>query len=77
MDYGYLWWTLNFPYQGGTVRAFYAFGAGMQYLFVVPDLQLVCLLTAGDEQGTPSWGSSVQSFFINYVLPAVSAPVKK
>ncbi|HTC22367.1 MAG TPA: serine hydrolase, partial [bacterium] len=77
MDYGYLWWTLNFPYQGGTVRAFYAFGAGMQYLFVVPDLQLVCLLTAGDEQGTPSWGSSVQSFFVNYILPAVSAPGKK
>jgi CubicO group peptidase (beta-lactamase class C family) len=79
-DYGYLWWTKEFVYPAGnqtrTVRAFYALGSGRQYLFVVPDLQLVCVLNAGleQEEDMPPGSFSPQTFFKQYLLPAFGNP---
>ncbi len=40
--YGYLWWTTQF----GTHRAFYASGFGGQYLFVIPEKEMVIVITS-------------------------------
>lgn len=47
-DYGYLWWMKDMPYKGRTVRVFYSAGRGDQYIFVVPELDLVCAVTGGN-----------------------------
>ncbi len=47
-DYGYLWWLEKMPYKGRKISVFYANGLGNQYIFVVPDLDLVCVITAGN-----------------------------
>ncbi len=39
--YGYLWWSLEYPYKGRTVRAFYSGGNGGQAVVVIPQLDIV------------------------------------
>ncbi len=39
--YGYLWWVKeDYPWNGGTVRAFFAAGNGGQIAMAIPDLDL-------------------------------------
>ena len=47
-DYGYLWWLKNLPCKNGKARVFYANGLGNQYIFVAPELDLVCVVTGGN-----------------------------
>lgn len=65
-DYGYLWWLGQMPSPKGKVRILAAAGLGGQYIFVVPDWELVCVLTCGnyaqDDMG--------MDFFKTYVLGA-------
>lgn len=42
VSYGYLWWVV----QGGDFPAFYASGMGGQYIYVVPALDLVAVITS-------------------------------
>lgn len=39
--YGYLWWSLEYPYKDRKVRAFHAGGLGGQAVVVIPELDLV------------------------------------
>jgi CubicO group peptidase (beta-lactamase class C family) len=48
--YGYLWWHGTLPWQGQKVPMFFANGAGGQYIFVVPQLDLVVVFT-GENYG--------------------------
>jgi CubicO group peptidase (beta-lactamase class C family) len=41
LDYGYLWWSTPYKYQGREIRAYYASGNGGQFSVVIPDLDLV------------------------------------
>ncbi|MFD0588070.1 serine hydrolase domain-containing protein [Paenibacillus sp. GCM10027627] len=41
--YGYLWWVSNI----GDYESFYAMGYGGQFIYVVPDLKLVAVITSG------------------------------
>ncbi len=43
--YGYLWWHGSVSWQGQPLDMFYANGAGGQYIFVVPQLDLVAVFT--------------------------------
>lgn len=45
LGYGYFWWTRNFKWKSKTVKAFFAWGYGGQYIFVVPELELVVAMT--------------------------------
>jgi CubicO group peptidase (beta-lactamase class C family) len=38
--FGYLWWIYDYPYEGRTVRAFWAGGNGGQAVVVIPELDL-------------------------------------
>ncbi|HVG09055.1 MAG TPA: serine hydrolase [Thermoanaerobaculia bacterium] len=72
VTYGYLWWSIDYPYKNRTVHAFYATGAGGQTVTVVPDLDLIVATFAGNYS---SKGSSEASHLTpRYILPAVREP---
>ena len=47
LRYGYQWWTGTAAWQGRTLPWAAAFGNGSQRIFVVPDLDLAVVVTAG------------------------------
>lgn len=63
-SYGYSWWTRAFG-EGG-YETYYAFGAWGQYIFVVPELNLVSVITSPGPQS--SYAS--RPYFTDYVLAA-------
>jgi CubicO group peptidase (beta-lactamase class C family) len=46
--YGYLWWVREAPWHGKKLRVLDAWGVGGQHIFIVPGLNLVCVLTGGN-----------------------------
>ncbi len=73
IQYGYLWWSINFPYKNRSVRAFFAGGNGGQGIMVVPELDLVIGTFAGNY--ADHVGLHIQQDFVpNYILPAVREP---
>ena len=67
--YGFGWWLDRFSVAGRPVKTFVAEGNGGQFLFVIPDVEMVIVFTGGN------YGSAVanQVFRIltRHVLPAV------
>jgi CubicO group peptidase (beta-lactamase class C family) len=43
--YGYLWWMKLMPYKGRQVMMQFAWGNGGQYIFTIPELELVVVFT--------------------------------
>jgi CubicO group peptidase (beta-lactamase class C family) len=68
--YGYLWWSVEFPYGGGTVPAFAALGTGGQTITVVPALDLV-IGTFGGSYASAGWRYAQGELIPDYILPAV------
>jgi CubicO group peptidase (beta-lactamase class C family) len=68
--YGYLFWRKQMPYKNGTIQVIFTAGRGGQYIFMVPDLDLVCVMTGGNYD---DWKSDLleQQFFKSYILGAV------
>ncbi len=46
--YGYLWWLIEYPYQGRTIRGFYAGGNGGQVVMAIPELDMVVATHGGN-----------------------------
>ena len=68
--YGYNWWLGRFQVQGTLVEYFRAAGWGGQDIFVIPDLEMVIVFTAGGfYEALPL---HVNDMIQNYILPAVS-----
>jgi CubicO group peptidase (beta-lactamase class C family) len=72
--YGYYWWLPQSLIGPGTAGAYFAQGFGSQYLFVLPQLELVVAITSagagpGDMRGPHDPARIVDQF----VLPAVRA----
>lgn len=72
VSYGYLWWTADGP----PAHAGFAWGYGGQFVYVVPELDLVAVATTqwqGLSQGMQSAAvaDSTWSVIVNGVLPAV------
>ncbi len=61
-QYGYQWWVRSF----GGYDTYYAFGAWGQFIFVVPELDLVTVITSPGPQS--SYAS--RPYFTDYVLAA-------
>ena len=70
MRYGYLWWTIEYPYRGRTVRAYFASGNGGQEVVVVPELDLVIATFGGNYADSAGW-LMVKKLIPEYVLAAV------
>ena len=66
--YGYLWWMAGAVVNGETFRVVYASGNGGQYIFVVPDLDLIAVFTGGNFNSKKA--NLPFEIFGKYVLPA-------
>jgi len=68
--YGYLWWSQKIPTPGGDIFTYFANGKGGQYIIVVPEMDLVCVMTAGYYQ---AWSSDQgMEFFKDTILKIFS-----
>jgi CubicO group peptidase (beta-lactamase class C family) len=70
VTYGYLWWSLDFPYKNRTVHAFFAGGAGGQSVVVIPELDLVVATFAGNYSSAGT-KHTTHELIPNFILPAV------
>ena len=68
--YGYLWWMIDYPYQGRTVQAFFASGNGGNEVVVIPALDLVVAVYGGNYNEAAGW-SMVMNLIPRYFLQAI------
>jgi CubicO group peptidase (beta-lactamase class C family) len=62
LQYGYHWWTGHVNWQGKSLAWAAAFGNGGQRMFIVPDLDMTMVITAG-AYGNPQMASRIHRFF--------------
>lgn len=74
MSYGYLWWLGRSPHHGRAVNWIGAHGRGGQYLRIVPELDLVVMVTAGYYQDYSPQAFEAQYNVFKDVLRAVPQP---
>lgn len=72
-QYGYLWWHHRYDIDGRTIETVEARGNGGQYVFVVPALDLVAVITAGNYRGGLRMTRQPEEILRRYVLPAALA----
>jgi len=73
IQYGYLWWNIEYPYKSRKLRAFFAAGNGGQAVMVIPALDLVIAIYAGNYSDRTA--ITVQQDLVpKYILPAVREP---
>lgn len=67
--YGYLWWHNTYRVNGKSFKSIEARGAGGQYIFVLPTLEMVVVITSGNFRN----GKFQQPELIleNYILPYI------
>jgi len=68
--YGYLWWVMEYPYQGRVLQAFYAGGNGGQVVMGIPELDLVVAFYGGN-YNDPVMFRTQRQLVPEYVLPAI------
>lgn len=69
-QYGWLWNSMEYPYQGRTVRGFFAGGNGGQIFMGIPALDLVIGFTGGN-YNDPSLFIPQRRFVPEFILPSV------
>jgi CubicO group peptidase (beta-lactamase class C family) len=72
--YGYLWWLGRALYDGREVHWIAALGRGGQSIRIVPELDLVVVVTAGYYQDYSPRAFQVQSGVFRDILRAISPP---
>lgn len=75
VDYGYLFWLqkMRNPITGTEHDTYRADGAGGQKIIVVPDLDLVAVITADERiASTMKDGAATEKIISDYVIPAVN-----
>lgn len=71
LRYGFYWYVIEYPYRGRTLQAFYAGGNGGQTLMVIPDLDLVIAIFAGNYADTARTLAYQRVVVPRDILPAV------
>ncbi|MDJ0917585.1 MAG: serine hydrolase [Woeseiaceae bacterium] len=72
-DYGYAWWRRSFRVDDRDIETYYASGNGGQLLFVVPTLDLVVLIQAGNYSDGRTRSEFRDRFMKDSILPAALA----
>ena len=68
--YGFQWWTTNFKdINNRSFNSFYAAGYGRQYIFVIPEADLILVSTSRDYVYS---GAGIGSLLRNHILPALN-----
>lgn len=75
-DYGYMWWNKRI----GEYRVFFAWGFGGQYIYIIPELDSVVVITSSLRNATQSrrYKEPVFQLLENQIIPLVrnySAPI--
>ncbi|WP_295720826.1 serine hydrolase [Mucilaginibacter sp.] len=70
-EYGFLWWHYHYNVNGKIINTVEARGAGGQYIFIVPEYQLVVVITSGNFRNRRVW--QPEKIMENYILKAVAA----
>lgn len=67
--YGYLWWSRNF----GGEQTYFAWGYGGQYIFIVPRLDLVVVVTSSltNRPRGVDHNQAVQEFLADEIIPVI------
>lgn len=65
--YGYLWWHNTYQLNGKRIEAIEARGNGGQYIFVVPSLKVIVVITSGNYRNGKT--QQPETIFKNYILP--------
>jgi len=65
--YGYLWWHNTYQVDEKGIESFEARGAGGQYIFVVPSLKTVVVITSGNYRNGKT--QQPEMIFEKYILP--------
>jgi CubicO group peptidase (beta-lactamase class C family) len=69
-QYGWLWNSVEYPYNGRRVRAYFAGGNGGQVFLAIPDLDLVVAFTGGNYAQAATFVSQ-RVYMPRYVLPSI------
>ena len=72
-DYGFAWWRRSYEVGGRTIETYYASGNGGQLLFVVPELDLVVLIQAGNYSDPRTRNEFRDRYMRESILPAALA----
>ena len=72
-DYGFAWWRRSYEVRGQTLDTYYASGNGGQLLFVVPELDLVVLIQAGNYSDGRTRNEFRDRYMRESILPAALA----
>ena len=67
--YGYLWWHKTYTVNGKQIKSIEARGNGGQYIFVVPELDVVSVITAGNYRNGKT--KQPEKIFEQYILPTL------
>ena len=65
--YGYLWWNHSYQVNGKNIESIEARGAGGQYIFVIPSLKTVVVITSGNFRNGKT--QQPETIFENHILP--------
>ncbi|AUC84303.1 hypothetical protein CW731_02865 [Polaribacter sp. ALD11] len=65
--YGYLWWHNTYETKGKCIKSIEARGNGGQYIFVLPSLKTVLVITAGNYRNGKT--QQPEMIFEKYILP--------
>ncbi|MDO5978571.1 serine hydrolase domain-containing protein [Flavivirga spongiicola] len=68
-EYGYLWWHDTYIINGESIASIEARGAGGQFIFIVPALESVVVITAGNYRNRK--GNQSREIFKEFILPAL------
>ncbi len=67
--YGYLWWHNTYPINGKNIESVEARGAGGQYIFVIPYLKVVVVITSGNYRNGKT--QQPEEIFEKHILPYI------
>jgi CubicO group peptidase (beta-lactamase class C family) len=73
LRYGFYWYVIEYPHRGRTLRAFYAGGNGGQTLMVIPELDMVIAIFAGNYADNVRTFAYQRTVVPRDILPAVDA----
>ncbi|MCR9225866.1 MAG: beta-lactamase family protein [Flavobacteriaceae bacterium] len=68
-EYGYLWWHDTYEVHGKEIKSIEARGAGGQFIFILPDLDSVVVITAGNFRNGK--GNQSRDVLKTHILPAL------